>query len=101
MTRPQRQPGVRRSALGFGHDVSDAVALRTELTYRYDMDDQSIPGVDHFGDWIATFGATIKLGEPLRRLPTGSADPGTEKPGRRPPNSRRPTAARSTMTRTA
>ena len=66
------------AGLGFGHDMSDNIALRTELTYRYDMDDQSIPGVDHFGDWIATFGATIKLGEAAAPAATGNTDPGTE-----------------------
>ena len=66
------------AGLGFGHDASDNIALRTELTYRYDMDDQSIPGVDHFGDWIATFGATIKLGEAAAPAATGNTDPGTE-----------------------
>jgi OOP family OmpA-OmpF porin len=66
------------AGLGFGHDLNDAVALRTELTYRYDMDDQSIPGVDHFGDWLATFGATIKLGEAAAPAAAGNTDPGTE-----------------------
>ncbi len=48
---------------GMGHDLNDSVALRTELAYRYDMDDHSIPGQDHFGDWIATIGLTVKFGE--------------------------------------
>lgn len=67
------------AGLGMAHEVNDMLALRTELTYRYDMDDQSIPlaGVDHFGDWIATFGATIKFGEAAE--PTAPpADPATE-----------------------
>jgi OOP family OmpA-OmpF porin len=76
------------AGLGFGHNVNDNVALRTELTYRYDMDDQSIPGVDHFGDWIATFGATIKFGEGSSAPVTPPADPGSEPPvsgGEQPP----------------
>ena len=66
------------AGLGFGHDVNDAVALRTELNYRYDMDDQSIPGVDHFGDWIATFGATFQLGESSAPAAKPAADPAAE-----------------------
>ncbi|MBP9155603.1 MAG: OmpA family protein [Xanthomonadales bacterium] len=66
------------AGLGFGHDVNDAVALRTELNYRYDMDDQSIPGVDHFGDWIATFGATFKFGESSAPAAKPAADPAAE-----------------------
>jgi len=66
------------AGLGFGHDLNDSVALRTELTYRYDMDDQSIPGVDHFGDWIATFGATFKLGEVAAPPAQPAADPAVE-----------------------
>jgi OOP family OmpA-OmpF porin len=63
---------------GFGHDVNDAVALRGELAYRYDMDDQSIPGVDHFGDWIANFGATIKFGDAAAPKAAAAADPAAE-----------------------
>jgi OOP family OmpA-OmpF porin len=66
------------AGLGFGHDVNDSVALRTELSYRYDMDDRSIPGVDHFGDWIATFGATFKLGEAAAPAAAPAADPASE-----------------------
>jgi len=65
---------------GFGHDFSDAIALRSELTYRYDMDDESIPGQDHFGDWIASVGLTIKLGERAAPAAAAAADPGTETP---------------------
>ena len=61
------------AGLGFGHDLNDSVALRSELFYRYDMDDHSIPGVDHFGDWIWTFGATIKFGEG-RSAPVAAAE---------------------------
>ena len=65
---------------GFGvaHDFSDTIALRSELTYRYDMDDRSIPGQDHFGDWIATVGLTIKLGERDSAAAAEASDPASE-----------------------
>ncbi len=65
---------------GFVHDFNETVALRTELGYRYDMDDESIPGQDHFGDWIASVGVTIKLGERAAPAAAAAADPGTETP---------------------
>ncbi|MBI2396472.1 MAG: OmpA family protein [Xanthomonadales bacterium] len=63
---------------GFGHDFSDAIAMRSELTYRYDMDDESIPGQDHFGDWIASVGLTIKLGERAAPAAAAATDPAAE-----------------------
>lgn len=66
------------AGFGFGHDVSDSIALRGELTYRYEMDDRSIPGVDHFGDWIATFGGTFKMGAASSPAPAVAADPAAE-----------------------
>lgn len=65
---------------GFVHDFNETVALRTELGYRYDMDDESIAGQDHFGDWIASVGMTIKLGERAAPAAAAAADPGTETP---------------------
>ncbi len=65
---------------GLGHDINDAIALRSELTYRYDMDDESIPSQDHFGDWIASVGLTVKLGERAAPAAAAAADPGTETP---------------------
>lgn len=66
------------AGFGLGHDFSDNIAVRTELTYRYDMDDQSIPGVDHFGDWLVTVGGTFKFGEMAAPAATQAADPAAE-----------------------
>jgi OOP family OmpA-OmpF porin len=58
--------------------MGDDFALRSEVTYRYDMDDNSIPGVEHFGDWIASVGATFKLGQAKAAAPAEAADPASE-----------------------
>lgn len=62
---------------GLAHDLNDSVALRGEIVYRYDMDDHSIPGQDHFGDWLVTIGATMKFGE-MGSAPMAAADPMAE-----------------------
>jgi len=66
------------AGMGFGHDFNDNIAMRTELVYRYDMDDDTIPGQDHFGDWLLTTGLTIKLGERSAPSRARSSDPAEE-----------------------
>ena len=65
---------------GLGHEFNDNVAMRTELTYRYDMDDRTIPGVDHFGDWIVSLGGTFKLGNMAAPAAAAAPDAATETP---------------------
>jgi OOP family OmpA-OmpF porin len=66
------------AGFGLSHEMGDDFALRSEVTYRYDMDDNSIPGVEHFGDWIASVGATFKLGQAKAAAPAEAADPASE-----------------------
>jgi len=41
---------------------SSDLALRAEVRYRYNDDDNSIPSEDNFGDWIVGLGLTIPFG---------------------------------------
>ena len=66
------------AGMGFAHEFNDTIAMRSEVVYRYDMDDRSIPGQDHFGDWLVTTGLTMKFGEGSSVTPAASVDPASE-----------------------
>jgi OOP family OmpA-OmpF porin len=48
---------------GLAYDFNERVRGRAEAFYRYDMDDESIPGADNFGDWVVALGVQIRLGQ--------------------------------------
>ena len=54
---------VAQAGGGIAYDFSQRVRGRAEAFYRYDMDDESIPGADNFGDWVIALGVQIALGE--------------------------------------
>jgi OmpA-OmpF porin, OOP family len=54
-------PGFQIGA-GIQNSLTDRVAFRGEVGYRYDMDGDSIPGEDNYGDWMINLGVTIALG---------------------------------------
>lgn len=47
---------------GLAYDFSQRVRGRAEAFYRYDMDDESLPSADNFGDWVVALGVQIALG---------------------------------------
>jgi OOP family OmpA-OmpF porin len=59
---------------GLQKSLNDNVAFRSELAYRYDFDDESIPTEDGFGDWQLNLGVTIALGD------AGEAPPPAPRP---------------------
>jgi OmpA-OmpF porin, OOP family len=52
-----------QAGVGFASAYNDNIKFRTELAYRHDMDDESIPGEDSFGDWMLNVGLMIALGD--------------------------------------
>lgn len=48
--------------LGVQRALTDNVAFRAQAAYRYDMDGDSIPTSDNYGDWNVTLGLTVALG---------------------------------------
>jgi OOP family OmpA-OmpF porin len=49
--------------VGFlSHVFSERAALRGEVRYRWDNDDDSVPSEDSFGDWVIGIGLAIALG---------------------------------------
>lgn len=48
---------------GLAYDFTDRVRGRGEAFYRYDWDDESVPGADKFGDWVVALGVQIALGQ--------------------------------------
>lgn len=48
--------------LGFLSNAGGAMTLRTEVRYRWDDDDETIPSESGFGDWIFSLGVHIPLG---------------------------------------
>ena len=48
---------------GLSYDFTQRVRGRAEAFYRYDMDDESIEGVDNFGDWVVSLGVQMALGQ--------------------------------------
>jgi OmpA-OmpF porin, OOP family len=47
---------------GLQAKISDRVNMRTEIGYRFDMNDRTIPREDYFADFIASLGVTVALG---------------------------------------
>ncbi len=47
---------------GLQAKISDRVNMRTELAYRYDMNDKTVLDENGFGDLIASVGVTVALG---------------------------------------
>jgi len=50
------------------------LALRAEIRYRYNDDDNSIPSEDNFGDWIVGLGLTIPFGAGSAPAPVAAID---------------------------
>lgn len=48
---------------GLSYQFTERARGRAEAFYRYDMDDESLPGADNFGDWVIALGMQIALGE--------------------------------------
>src|SRR5690606_35962591 len=53
---------IAQAGAGLSFDFTDRVRGRAEAVYRHDMDDESVAGVDNFGDWIVSTGVMIALG---------------------------------------
>lgn len=64
---------------GFQKAFTDNVNFRTELVYRHDMDGDSVPFDDNFGDWQVNVGVTMAIGSASEPMPdpdpTPAADP--------------------------
>jgi OOP family OmpA-OmpF porin len=62
----EREDGNVAAKVGFGVQgaVNDNIAIRTELAYRADLDDQSVAngGENWFGDLLASVGVVVPLG---------------------------------------
>lgn len=54
---------IAQAGGGISYDFTDRVRGRTEAFYRYDMDDESVPGADNFGDWVVAMGLQVALGQ--------------------------------------
>lgn len=54
---------IAQAGGGVAYDFTDRVRARGEAFYRYDMDDESVPGTDNFGDWVVALGMQIALGQ--------------------------------------
>ena len=62
-----------QAGVGFVAELSRRWDLRSEVLYRYDTDDESIPGEDDFQDWVFKLGATVALGAISDGAPKGQA----------------------------
>ncbi len=52
---------------GFGFTTKmtkSAIKLRSDIRYRMDEDDKSIPNVAQFGDWVVSIGLSVPIGDP-------------------------------------
>lgn len=56
-------PAVQ-TGVGFAIPVSDVANVRAELAYRYDMDTESQPAHDAYGDWMLGIGMMARFGAP-------------------------------------
>ena len=54
---PFAQVGV-----GLSKSWTERTTFRTELAYRHDWDDESVPSEDGYGDWMLNLGLTVALG---------------------------------------
>jgi len=52
-----------QAGVGLAKAYNDDVQFRTELAYRHDWDDETIPGEDGYGDWMFNIGVTIAIGD--------------------------------------
>ena len=78
----QREEGNVAGKIGLGlQGGGDRVKVRTELAYRYDMDDSSVaaPDEDGFGDLLASVGVLIPLG-PAAAAPAPAPAPAPAAP---------------------
>lgn len=71
-------PGAQLG-LGVQAALTDNVSLRAQAAYRYDMDGDSIPTTDNYGDWNVTLGLTVALGS-APEAPTRAAPPAPPAP---------------------
>jgi OmpA-OmpF porin, OOP family len=60
---------------GLAKAINDRVTFRGDLTYRYDMDDDSVRGADDFADWMASVGVAIALGAAGPAAPAAEPEP--------------------------
>jgi OOP family OmpA-OmpF porin len=65
-------PGLQLGG-GLQYALSDSANFRAELGYRYDMDGDSIPRTDNFGDFFLNIGATMAFGEAPEAPPPAPA----------------------------
>ncbi len=78
----QREEGSLAAKVGVGIQsglLGKRAAIRTELAYRADFDDNSVaaPREDHFGDLLASVGVVIPLGAPAAAVaPPPAVQPG-------------------------
>lgn len=55
---------MANAGAGLSYDFTDRVRGRAEGFYRYDFDNESVPGSKNFGDWVFALGVQIALGRP-------------------------------------
>ena len=58
----------RLGQAGFGFTTKitkSAIKLRSDIRYRMDEDDASLPDVAQFGDWVFNIGLSVPIGDPL------------------------------------
>jgi OOP family OmpA-OmpF porin len=56
--------GAFQVGAGLQRVMTDNVNFRAELGYRYDLDSESLPADDNFGDFMVNVGVTMAIGEP-------------------------------------
>lgn len=70
--RDGSEPGwdfMAQAGGGLSYQFSERTRGRAEAFYRYDMDGESLPFNDNFGDWVVALGVQIALGEVEAPLP--------------------------------
>lgn len=75
---------IIQAGVGVARSYNENVRFRAELGYRYDMDDNSIPSQDHYGDVFLNVGLTIAFGAHDEAAPSAPGTPPSTPPGTPP-----------------
>lgn len=66
---------VFQVGLGLQRAFNDSMPFRLELGYRHDMDDETVPGQDSFGDLMLNFAGILSFGGSSAAEPAVATDP--------------------------
>lgn len=73
--RDEQTPLEMHFGGGLDGRLNDRLHLRTEIGYRYDMDDTTVANQDDFDDWIVSVGLTVALGTSTAPAPYVEPEP--------------------------